>query len=312
MWLFFDKEEPWLAAREEDVTSSRDVSALFGLNPNVSRYRLWAEKSGLVSDDFQDNNFTRWGRRLQIPVGKGICEDEGWMDYDRTGHYARHPTLKLGSSYDMEAHCRDRGKINLEIKVAESFNEDLGWTKTTVPIVYEFQMQLQLHLAAVNDTAFDIGCIGTLGRRQSTRLYFREYDPELGAMIDEETDAFWKSVYSGVAPPEDFSLDGVLLEKLAKPVRNGEGCNLSLNNRAMDLMHSWETLDLAAKPLRKELQVIEKQKASIKTEIHSMMGVAETAVIGDFIVSAKEQQVEEKFVNDYSFRRFDVRKRKGK
>jgi predicted phage-related endonuclease len=179
-------------------------------------------------------------------------------------------------------------------------------------MIYEFQVQHQLHLDAVNGREFDLGCIGTLGRRQSSRLYFREYDAELGAMIDEETEKFWKSVRDGIPPPADFSMDGALLEKLAKPTRMGESCNLSLNNRAVELIHSWKTLDETAQPIKKQLHEIEQQKTSIKNEIHAMMADAETAVIGDFIVSAKETVVEEKFVNEYSFRRFDVKKRKGK
>ena len=311
MRYFFDKEKDWLAARKPDVTSV-DVAAIFGLHPYKSRYQLWAEKSGLSEVEFEENTFTRWGRRLQIPVGQGICEDEGWMGYDLSGVYMRHPALALGCSYDLEAHCRDRGKIDLEIKIAESFSEELGWTKKTVPMMYEFQIQLQLHMAAVNAEPFDLGCIGTLGRRQATRLYFREYDAGLGAMIDEEVHAFWQSVKDGTPPPPDFSLDGALLEKLAKPVRMGEACNLSLNNRAVDLVCSWKALDDEAKPMRDKMAEIDAQKKSIKAEVHAMMGDAETAIIGDFIVSAKTQTSEEKFINEFSFRRFDIKKRKGK
>lgn len=311
MRFFFQNEKEWLEARKEDVTST-DVAALFGLNPRKSRYQLWAEKSGLVENDFQENTYTRWGRRLQIPVGMGICEDEGWMGYDMTGVYIRHPSLNLGSSYDVHAECRDRGKINLEVKVAESFSEEMGWTKTVAPLAYEFQMQTQLHAAASNGEPFDVGCIGTLGRRQATRLYFREYDAGLGAIIDEEVDKFWKSVADADPPTPDFSLDGPLLDRLARPARMGESCNMSLNNRAVELINSWDALEIEAKPARKTLQEIEQKKNSIKSEIQSMMGVAETAIIGDFIVSAKEQLVDEKFVNEYRFRRFDVKKRKGK
>lgn len=313
MRLFFQNEAEWLDARKEDVTST-DVAALFGLSPHKSRYRLWAEKSGLCDPDFEENNLTRWGRRLQIPVGLGICEDESWMGYDLTGVYMRHPdpAIAFGSSYDMRAECRDRGKICLEIKVAESFSEDLGWTKTAAPMAYEFQVQAQMHAAAVNGEPFDLGCIGTLGRRQSTRLYFREYDPELGSMIDTEVSEFWKSVREGIPPAPDYSLDGEILQRLSKAVRAGEGCNLSLNNRAMELIHAWQALDEKAQPIRKELSCIDAEKLSIKNELHVMMGNAETAIIGDFIVSAKEQRSEEKFINEFSFRRFDVKKRKGK
>src|SRR5690606_14943811 len=104
-----------------------------------------------------------------------------------------------------------RGKGNLEVKVAEFFSEDAGWTKDNVPINYEFQMQMQMHEAEKSGDAFDFSVLGALGRRQSTRLYFREYDKELGDIIDNEILEFWESVRELKPPPPDYAVDGPLL-----------------------------------------------------------------------------------------------------
>jgi predicted phage-related endonuclease len=102
MLLKFETEQEWLEARKQDVTST-EVAALFGLNPHKSRLRLWHEKRGDVESDFEDNPFTKWGRRLQNAVAEGIAEDEGWDEVeDLRLYYARDPDLGLGSSFDFK------------------------------------------------------------------------------------------------------------------------------------------------------------------------------------------------------------------
>lgn len=309
MLLKFNTEKEWLEGRKQDVTST-DVSALFGLHPYKSRLRLWMEKAGELESDFVENNFTKWGRRLQIPVGMGICEDEGWDGYDLTGYYYRDPILRSGASLDIKAVCRDHGVGNLEVKIAESFDEDMGWFKDKAPMMYEFQVQSQLHEAAKNGTPFDWAAIAAFGKRQTTRIYFRTYDKDLGALIDEELRIFWASIAANEPPPADYAVDGPLLERLARPVRLGEAVNLSLDNRAMELVSQYEAYEKDAKLLRQGLDSVTKEKDAIKAEIHEKMGNAETAIIGNFQVGGRQQIVEDRFNPAYSYRRFDFKRLK--
>lgn len=309
MRLYFESEKDWLNQKKKDVTST-EVAALFGLNLYKSRLRLWNEKAGMIEDDFEESPFSIWGQRLQIPVGLGICEDECWDGYDMTGHYFHDPDINSGASLDMKVICRDRGTGNLEIKVAESFSEKTGWTETSAPVWYEFQMQMQMHEAYKSGEPFDFSCLGTLGRRQSTRLYFREYDPELGLMIDNEIKEFWQSIKDDMPPHPDYAVDGDLLQALAKPVRIGETRNLSLDNRAIDLVTRYNENEEIAKELRNKLKKIDAEKTAMKAEIHAKMGNAESAIIGSYQVGAKMQFNDEKFVPAYEFRRLDIKKRK--
>lgn len=320
--LKFESEREWLQAKKQDVTST-EVAALFGLHPYLSRLKLWHRKNGtdpLEEDDIDamdDNVYAELGRLLQNPVGQYICKKNGWDGYDLTGYYYRDEELKLACSLDLEARDRAAKRILMEIKIAEEFRAEDGWTADATPLQYEFQVHTQFHLdhkfhAQHGTKAFDEGIIGTLGRRQKIRQYPRVYVPDTGKMIEDEVFSFWESIKAGNPPPADYAADAELLAKLAKPVRMGEGCNLSLNNRAMEVMGRWGTIEAEAKPIREKLKELEREKDAIKAEIHATMGDAETAIIGEYIVSAKKQTVEEKVVHEYDFRRFDVKKRKGK
>lgn len=308
MLLKFTYESEWLEARKKDVTSS-EVAAMFGLHPHKSRLRLWHEKMGTIAPEFIETAHTKWGRRLQIPVGMGICEDEGWQGFDLTGYYARDPGRKLGASFDLKIKAPKKLPGLLEVKIAESFDEDYGWFKDKAPLQYEFQLQQQMHCLRADDSVW-WGAIGTLGRRQATRLYMREYDAELGALIDQEAEDFWKSIQNNQEPKPDYSVDSDLIERLRKPLRAGDTIVLSQDNRAMELMHNFYNLSQKRDEFTKQIKPLETEMEAIKSEIWDKMGRNEKAIIGEFQVGARKQVVEEYFNSGSSFRRFDISKKR--
>ena len=307
MLLKFENETEWLAARKQDVTST-EVAALFGLNPYKSRLRLWHEKRGDVESDFEDNPFTKWGRRLQNAVAEGIAEDEGWDEVeDLRLYYARDPDLGLGSSFDFKVIAEGLPTM-LEIKVAEAFREEDGWLPDKAPIPYEFQLQTQLHFS--REKGIKHGIIGTLGRRQSTRLYRREYDASVGSMIEEEVFTFWQSIKLNRPPEPDYAVDSELLEKLRGPIRTGDIINLTGNDRAKELVAHYKNQKSLHTTLMKELKPVDDSIEKIKAELLHMIGRNETAIIGGIQISAKEQVREDSVSYGSSFRRFDLKKRK--
>lgn len=306
MLLKFKTEDEWKAAREPNVNST-DVAALFGLSPHKSRYKLWHIKRGLIEDDFEENDFTTWGERLEVPVAMGICEDMGWTGEHLKLVYSSFPDIRLGSSYDVKINCLDRGDGHLEVKVAESFSEDAGWFDDKAPISYEFQTQNQLHCAEKDNLGLKFNCLGTLGRRQKTRLYFREYDRELGQMIDHEVSSFWASIQADIPPDPDYIVDGDILHKMRKPLRSGDVINFAGNEKAMMMIAEYVRLKEIRDGYMSYVKDFEKQMLPIKNELHDMIGRNERAIIGEFQVGAKIQTNEE---TGTSFRRFDVSRRR--
>lgn len=310
MLLKFETEAEWLAQKAKDVTST-EIAALFGLDPYKSRLKLWHEKKGNVElDDISDSPFAKWGRRLQIPVAKGICEDEGWVGHDLSLMYARSPNIRLGASFDVLAFMRAGFSKMLEVKVSDQFREEDGWLADEAPVQYEFQIQTQLHLAMPEEPSLKGGIIGTLGRRQSVKLYHRDYDAALGLMIENEVADFWESVESNNPPAPDYSMDADLLERVRGPLRAGDVINLSDNPRARDLVTAYGILEEQADELKAKLKPYTEGMKNVKTELLHMIGRNERAIIGDFQIGAREQAVEDKVIYGSSFRRFDLKRRK--
>lgn len=310
MLEIFKTEEEWKAARAKDVTST-DIAALFGLHPYKSRLHLWNEKAGIIEpDDIQDLDPVRWGRRLQLAVGAGICEDQGWGFQDLSLYYHHDPKTRTGASYDILALNSGGARYNLEVKIAESFSEEQGWTKKTIPTMYEFQIQGQLHEAHKSGDPFVRGYCGAFGRRSSTKLYPREYDNELGDMIDEEARLFWKSIEDNNPPPPDYMVDGPLLERLRKPLRAGDQIILSADNRACELAAQWMAFRAERSVLNKQVEDISEKMNTIQAEILDKMGRNEYAKIGEHRVSAKKIIVEDHIVYGHERRNFSISKPK--
>lgn len=306
MLLKFDNEKEWLAARDPDITST-DIAPLFGLSPYKSRLKLWHIKRGTIEDDFEESNYTSWGKWLEVPVALKICNDNGWTAEHLKLTYSTFPELRLGSSYDVKINCLDRGDGHFEVKVAESFSEEQGWFPDKAPIGYEFQMQNQLHCLQKDKQGIKFNCLGTLGRRQTTRLYFREYDRELGSMIEDEVKSFWASIQADIPPPPDYCVDGEILEKLRKPLRSGDVINLTFDDRANELAKLYDIYRRDRWVVQANLQAFDDLMKPIKAELHDLIGRNERAIIGQYQVGAKVQTNEE---TGSSFRRFDFSKRR--
>lgn len=308
MLIKFENESSWLEYRKRDVTST-EMAALFGLSSYKSRLQLWHEKAGNVEpDDLSDNPFAIWGKRLQVVVGMGICEDRGWTGQDLSLYYFHEAEPGMGASMDILATDAERGRGLLEVKTTGYFSEENGWTKESAPIEYEFQIQTQLHLAERNNQGIKWGAIGALSGRKESRVLPRMYDPQLGALMDEEVSSFQRSLKLNEPPAPDYKVDSKLLEKLRGPLYVGKIAALTGNNRAMELIESYWEITAEAETARRDSAAKEEKKAACRAELLDLMGDAESAEIGPYIVKARIQHVEEKIVYGYDFRRFDVTK----
>ena len=67
--------EDWLSERRKSIGGS-DVGAILGMNPSRSPYVVWAEKTGRLADD-EDNEAMRQGRDLEQYVADRFAEKSG-------------------------------------------------------------------------------------------------------------------------------------------------------------------------------------------------------------------------------------------
>lgn len=277
--LKFQTEDEWLEARKHDVTAT-DVSAMLGLSKFKSRFALYHEKkSGIIANEFVENERTKWGKRLQNVIAQGVCEDNGWQGEDLGLFYIRDEDTRLACSLDVLVDCPDRGKGLMEVKNVGNDSFSASWTDEEAPVYYETQLMHELHMA--NKAGMDIrwGVLVALVGGNNPKLYFRDYDPEIGAMFDAEAIKFWEAVASGDEPKPDYLVDGKLLAKIRGAVIEKNAIDISTNNRVYELISIYD-----------EGSALEKQgkelKDGAKQEMLDIIGTADKALFNGGSITA--------------------------
>lgn len=300
----FATEEEWLAARKEDVTST-DMAALLGLSKFKSRFALWHEKkTGIEANEFVENERTKWGKRLQNVIAHGICEDEGWTGEDLGLFYIRDEKLKMACSLDVKVECPVRGTGLLEVKNVGGDAFAASWTEDEAPAYYEIQLMQEMHLARRAGIDISWGAIGALVGGNKPKLYFRDYDPEIGAMFDAEAEKFWLSIEDGEEPKPDYAIDGAMLAKIRGAVVEKNTIDISTNNRVYELIEEYGR----GGDLEKEGKAI---KDAAKQEMLDIIGNADKALFnGGSITAGMVAGAEVSYFRE-PYRNFRVNKKKA-
>lgn len=275
--LKFKSEAEWLEARKQDVTST-DVSVMLGLSIYKTKFALWHEKAGNAKIQFEENELMKWGRRLQNTIAAGICEDEGWKGEDLGLVYLRDPISQLGTSLDVKIITPSMGNGLMEVKNVSEHAFRKNWDRDAVPIGYELQLQTQLHLCKKKGLDIGFGVIAALVGGHRKELYFRDYDPEVGEMIEAEAFKFWQSIRDGKEPLKDFKADYKILD-MVKTVTKGAEIDLSENNRIHELCDQYIQAG-------EDENNAKERKEIAKAEILDIMGDAEKGTLKDFSISA--------------------------
>jgi len=300
----FQNEQEWLDARKLDVTST-DMAALLGLSKFKSRFALWHEKkTGIIANEFVENDRTKWGKRLQNVIAHGICEDNGWKGEDLGLFYISDSSLRIGCSLDVLVDCPDRGKGLMEVKNVGLDAFAASWTDEDAPAYYETQLQLELHMA--NKAGIDLtwGVIAALVGGNSPKLYFRDYDREIGAMMEEQAQRFWLSIEDGEEPKPDYAIDGPLLQKLRGAVQEKNTIDISTNNRVYELIEEYGR----GGDLEKEGKAM---KEAAKAEMLDIIGNADKALFnGGSITAGMVGGAEVSYFRE-PYRNFRVNKKKA-
>lgn len=172
--------DEWLALRKQYIGGS-DAAAVVGLNPWVSPYSLWAEKSGLVPS-FEGNLITEVGSYLEEFVAQKFAE--------RTGKKVRKCNLSMiNDKYPFAIANVDRlivgERAGLEIKTTSSL-----LTKKFKNGEYPEQYYVQcVHYLAV--TGLDRWYLAVLvGNRELKIFCIERDDAEISALMEAEGDFF--------------------------------------------------------------------------------------------------------------------------
>ena len=206
--IHYATEAEWLNLRLDDMTST-ESPALFGLSPYLTEYELFHYKSTRTSSDFDETDRMKWGKRLEAVIAEGIAEDLG-LTIRPLKEYMRHSEVKgMGSSFDYAILGHQDGPGLMEIKNVDSLVYRKDWSEDEAPAHIETQVQHQMEVADVNWCLIVAFCGGN-------RPYVirRERDREVGKVLCQRINRFWKDVEAKKAPTPDFIKDAEFIISL--------------------------------------------------------------------------------------------------
>lgn len=289
--ISFETEAEWLAHRALDLTST-EAAALFGVSPYATEYQLHHIKTGQLDDDFQDNDRTKWGRRLEAAIAEGVAEDLG-LQVEPFKTYMRVKGLRMGSSFDFKVVglregwngtdetyrdlFREHGPGILEVKNVDGLAFRRSWIDDDgieAPPHIEFQVQHQMEVA---DMAWCI--VAPLIGGNTPKPFYRLRDAEVGEAIREKVAAFWARIERGETPDPDYEQDSDAIAQLLLN-DNGEEVDMTDNNHLAALCAEYK--EAAA-----DEKAAQGRKKALKGEIMETIGEAQKVTAAGFRISAK-------------------------
>ncbi len=277
-------ESHWLELRKKDITSTQS-SALFGLSPYTTYYELFHSLKSGKDLPFKENEFMKWGQRLQDAIAAGVAEDQGWVIRKMT-EYIRIPSLRMGSSFDFEIvqNASDPDHLEyekgiLEIKnvfglqFKEQWLEDDDGNLEAPPHI---EMQVQHQLAV---SGYSFAYIAALVSGNQVQLIKRERDEKVINAIKQRVAAIYAQVESGVDPEPNFELDASFICSLYGYAEPGKVLDVGQNERVLELVTADQKLKSVADGAKSG-------REAIKAELITIIGDAEKAVAPGFSISA--------------------------
>jgi putative phage-type endonuclease len=257
----------WLEERRKSIGGS-DAAAIIGLNPYVTPYMVWADKTGRLPER-EDNEAMRQGRDLEDYVASR------WME--KTGKKCRRRAKMLYNSAYSFAHANiDRWvtgeNAGLECKTTSVMNLK-KFKNGEYPESYYAQC---VHYMAV--TGADRWYLGVLVLNQGFYEFVIERDQaEIDALMSAEGE-FWVYVENDTPPP----IDGLkpTTDTLNAIYANGGGDAVELFGR--------ESMARTYLDISEQIKTLRREQAKIAQTLKADLQNAETGICGAYTVQWKK------------------------
>lgn len=283
--IAYKTEEEWLKERSKDLTSS-EVSALFGLNKYISEFELWHAKKSGVPIPFEEEEYTKWGNRLEAAIAAGVAEEKSWI-IEPFKEYVRIPALRIGSSFDFRMNktmpkIGEEKKLSLlEIKNVNQFIFKEEWivdeeTKEVLEAPTHIEIQLQHQLLV---SGYDEGVIAALINGNKLILMERKADKEIQDAILEKCAAFWKSIDDNIEPQPDFTRDVKAIARIYGYAEPGKIFEADNDEAMFEMVKEYIKLGIGIK-------AAEDRRDEIKGRILTQIGDSEKVLHPRFSISA--------------------------
>lgn len=268
----------WLAWRRSGLGGS-DIAAILGISPYTSEWALWADKIGLVVDDY-DNDAMEFGRWLELAVGPWFADRTGlhvageqMLCTHRHNPWAR-ATLD-GLVFDGPHHDAtiDAALGQLEIKT-----DYFGRRWESIPEHYQAQGQWGMFVTGLPKVWFAV----LHGRRLEVYELDRD-EADIDFMVGRAREWWERHVVGGEPPAVDGSESTLRALTKAYPFSEpGERVSLS-----GDAAKAVEVL-AEARAARREAEAMER---AAKAVIANELGSAEIGTVdGEPVVTFRSQE----------------------
>lgn len=284
----------WLAMRAQDLTAS-DIGAALGLDPYKSRLAVYAEKTGLLMPQ-ADNNAMRRGRWLEAAVLSAIREQNPDWEIKPASIYLRDPEIRLGATPDALAFTDKPGVTNVQCKVVNRPAFERDWVDGP-PTHYMLQTLAEGMLLRADQSLLAALVIDTY--TAELELFDIPRHEAAEARLRQVAVDFWAMVAAGQQPAPDYTRDAEVVNALFPKSSPDVVLDLSTDNRMPELLRERSTV-------RTILDVETARLGEIDAEIKMKLGEHERAELPGWKISWKTQTRKEHMVAASTFRALRV------
>ena len=296
------ERDDWLKVRKPYIGGS-EAAASIGLSPYESKYSLWVDKTtDAVSDE--DNDYMKWGRRLEEAIGLGIAEDEE-IPVTRFPYMMASkiwPWASVNVDFLSSADHRYPASV-VEVKNV-SGHMAREWEDGAVPPVYGLQGQHACAVLGLKGVHF----FPLIGGHEGRPIYVERNDELIENLMDGERQ-FWDLVQSATPPAIDGSdstnraLKSMFMDPEADSTIDLSDCATFDGLRVPDLL---ERRALAKAVIKEQTELVRE----LENQLYAWLGNAEIAYV-DGVVAFTWKKV---FTSGYSvapksYRRVNVPKK---
>lgn len=264
----------WLAWRRGGIGAS-DIAGILGLSPWSSPWSVWADKTGLLPDDDQDNEYMEFGRRAEAMIGPWFTDRTGLLlAGEQTWLTSKvHPWMLAtpdGFVLPPDADSMADALGGFEAKTTS----DAPWD--TIPAHYQAQGQWQMAVGGWDRVWFGV----LHGRR--FRTYVLERDQADIEYMTERAGDFWMNhVVAGIPPEVDGS------EATAKAM--AAIYPTATKGKAVDIDHVAGALEMLAEA-KADVKAAEERESAAKSVLAWALKDAESGLVaGNEVCTYKAQ-----------------------
>ena len=288
--------EEWLEIRKGGIGGS-DAGTICGVNKYKSAYALWAEKSGVIENEFQGNDATKWGHRLERVTAEAYAEDYNkavvewpvilWSEEEgREFMFANLDFLIVEPSDEFPAGTVQTWRFEteppnilgiLEVKTAgiASPGNPGAWLGNKIPDSYALQ---GYHYGVC--TGYKSITFAALVAGYGLQVREMEWDTDVEESMIINEQQFWYMVQSGIAPDADGS-DATESALQQRYPRHEEGKGVEGGS---ELGKLWEEFSQA----KVDAEEADKVRKGLRAKILEIVGNAEFATVdGQTILTYK-------------------------